>query len=341
MDDDNKKEVTADAGKASGFKKSSAYEAIMDKRGILVALVALIFVMSLLSERFFTTKNVLTILRSISINAMLCFGMTNVILTNGIDLSVGSVYSLGGTLCCVLITYKSWKILPAMLAGTGVGALCGLGNGLLVSTQNLAPFIVTLAMNYMARGISYIITAGMPVPVYMEEFFEIGNGQLRVGGLNIPYLIVYMLVVFAIMWVLLNKTRFGRRIYAVGGNETAANFSGISLVFIKTMVYVILGLLAGLCGIFTNARLYSGQPTIGEGAELDAIAAVILGGTSFSGGIGTLTGSLIGAGIIGILSNGLNLLGVNSFWQHVAKGIVILLAVYIDMLKNKFKLRSA
>jgi len=336
MNEENQKE------KKSAFKESPAYEALMDKRGILIALVVLIFVLSLLSNRFFTAKNILTILRSISINSILCFGMTLVILTNGIDLSVGSVFSLGGTLCCILMTFFRWPVAPAILAGTGVGALAGLGNGWLVSTQNLAPFIVTLAMNYIARGISYIVTAGMPIKVTDENFFEIGNGQMfRIGEVGVPVLIGYMLVIFFIMWVILNKTKFGRRIYAVGGNETAANFSGISLVFVKTMVYVILGLLAGLCGVFQCARLYSGQPTIGEGAELDAIAAVILGGTSFSGGIGTLSGSLIGAAIIGILSNGLNLLGVNSFWQNVAKGIIILLAVYIDMIKYRNKRKLA
>ena len=214
-----------------------------------------------------------------------------------------------------------------------MGLAIGILNGIIVTKMKLAPFIVTLAMSYIARGFTYIVTGAKPVYMESEVFNEIGNGFL--GPIPLP--IIYMIIVFLILFFILNRTKFGRHVYAIGGNEEAARFSGINIDKIRVITYAMVGVLSSMVGVIMCSKLYSGQPTIGMNAELDAIAAVILGGTSFMGGIGTLGGTLIGALVIGVINNGLNLLGVNSFWQSVAKGLIIILAVYIDVLKNRKK----
>ncbi len=314
--------------------ESKALQSLKNLLGILAALAIICVVLSILNPKFFQLKNFITILRTTSINAIVAYGMTFVIITGGIDLSVGSVMSLGGVLCSMLIARTGCGVLVSMLAGLSIGVLIGLINGLCITKFSLAPFIVTLATSYIARGVSYLLTNARPVSIKEEFFYEFGNGMI---GNVFPYIILYMLLVFAVSWIVLNRTRFGRRVFAIGGNEEAARFSGIKIHRIKIITYICSGLLAAFAGIITCAKMYSGQPVIGEDASMDAIAGIVLGGTSMNGGFGTLTGTLIGCIIIGVINNGMNLIGLNSFWQQVAKGLVILIAVYVDAVKKKGK----
>ncbi len=314
--------------------ESKAMQSFKNLLGMIIALIVICFVLSLLSDKFLQMKNAITILRTTSITAIVAYGMTFVIITGGIDLSVGSVMSLGGVLCSLLIARTGSGVVVSMLVGLLAGALVGLINGLCITKLRLAPFIVTLATSYVARGASYLLTNARPVSIKEDFFYQFGNGMI---GNVFPYIIIYMLVVFAIFWTLLNRTKFGRRVYAIGGNEEAARFSGIKIDRVKMTTYVLSGVLAALAGIITCAKMYSGQPVIGEDAPMDAIAGIVLGGTSMSGGFGTLTGTIIGCIIIGVINNGMNLIGLNSFWQQVAKGLVILIAVYVDAMKKKGK----
>ena len=298
--------------------------------GVLIGLVGLFIFLSISTNTFLTPDNLIVVLRQVSINAMLAFGMTYVILMGDIDLSVGMVMAFSGIITTVALTRGNVPLPMAVALGLSGGALIGIINGLIVSKLKLPSFIVTLSMSYIAKGFAYIISDGMPVSVDDPNFYAIGNGYLG----PIPYPVIYMIVVFVVLSFVLYRLKFGRKVYAIGGNLEAAKYSGINVARVKIISFLVLGMLAALGGIVQCARLFSGQPTIGVNAELDAIAAVILGGTSFSGGVGTLFGSLIGALLIGIINNGLNLLGVSSFWQNVAKGAVILLAVYIDVLRK-------
>ena len=278
-------------------------------------------------------KNVFNVLRQISTNMLLACGMTMVIILGGIDLSVGSVIALSGVLAAGCVSRYGLSIPLAMLVGICIGLLIGAFNGLVISKTKIPPFIVTLATMNIARGLSGVYTGGSPVRVVSKEWQWLGAGY--VGGIPIP--VIIMVAIFILSVLIMNRTKTGRYIYAVGGNTLAARFSGISVSNIKFMVYTYSGLMAGLAGVILGSRMYSGQPTAGDGAEMDAIAAVVVGGTSMSGGFGKLGGTLIGALIIGVLSNGLNLMNVNSFWQTVVKGLVILLAVLIDYLRNRKK----
>ena len=315
--------------KTSGLK---SYNAIKDKLGIFISLVVLCIALTIATEYFLTSKNIINVLFQISTNAMIAFGMTYVILLGGIDLSVGSTLALSGITAMAMMARYSWDIVPAMLAGLLIGVVVGVINGLLVTKVKMPAFIVTLATMNITRGLALVTTSGKPIYAQDERLLIVGNGKLFD---LVPYQIIYMLIVFLILFVVLNYTRYGKHLYATGGNKEAARFSGINVDRISIIAYIIQGTIAGLAGIFTSARLYSGLPTMGEGAEMDAIAAVVLGGTMMAGGSGTLGGTLIGALIIGVMNNGLNLLGMNSYWQDVVKGGIILLAIYIDILKKK------
>jgi ribose transport system permease protein len=309
-------------------------EAFKHYSGILIGLAVLCIFLSIASPAFLTTANFLNVFRQISINANIAIGMTLAILICGIDLSVGSILALAGTVTAGLIVRNGMPVPAAVMLGIIVGGGCGLFNGLAIAYTGMPPFIVTLAMMQIARGLAYVYTAGQPIRVYDEAgqaFNAIGAGYL--GPIPLP--IIYTMLIFFVVLLLLNKTKFGRHIYAYGGNKDAAIFSGINTKKIEILVFTIVGLLSGISGIVLCSRMYSGQPTSGVGFELDAIAAVVLGGTSFSGGIGRLGGTLLGALLMGFLNNGLNLLNISSFWQLVAKGLVILIAVSIDMLKKR------
>ncbi|MCM8712088.1 ribose ABC transporter permease [Clostridium sp. SYSU_GA19001] len=304
---------------------------IKENLGILIGLIVMCIVLSIMSPAFLTKSNVLNILRQVSTNANLAFGMTLAIIICGIDLSVGSILALAGTLTAGLITVNHMPSVLAILIGLVVGTLLGLFNGVVIAKTGIPPFIVTLAMYNIARGAAYVYTGGNPIRTIDPVFNFIGNGYL--GPVPLP--VIYTVIFFIAVSYMMNRTQFGRHIYALGGNKEAAKFSGININKVQIGVYTLLGFLASFSGIVLCGRMYSGQPTVGVGFELDAIAAVVLGGTSMMGGIGKMGGTVLGVLVIGVLNNGLNLLNINSFWQLIAKGIVILLAVYVDILKKK------
>ncbi len=300
--------------------------------GILIGLVVLFLFLSVATDSFLSTKNMLQVLRQICINGLLAFGMTFVLIIGGIDLTVGSVVAISGV--SVVIMLNSGVPLPvALVVALLLGAIVGLLNGGIIALTGMPPFIVTLSLQGTIRGIAYVITDGRSVSCDNAVFNAIGNGYLF--GIPIPiYIVAFVMIAISI---LLYYTRFGRRMYAVGGNITAAGFSGIHVKKIMVQVYVLSGVLSALAGIILASRMYSGQPASGQAYESDAIAAAVLGGTSFNGGIGTVGGTLIGALVIGFLTNGLNLLHISSYVQMIIKGLVIIGAVGIDILKNRKK----
>ncbi|MED4354309.1 ribose ABC transporter permease [Schinkia azotoformans] len=303
----------------------------LQKLGPLLGFALLTIILSILSPNFLSLDNILNILRQVSINALIAFGMTFVILTGGIDLSVGSMLALSAALTAGFMAGGMDPIL-AMLIGLLAGALMGAFNGFVITKGKVAPFIATLATMTIFRGLALVYTEGRPITGLSKDLsFELmGRGYF----FGIPVPVIWMLVSYAILYFILKKTTFGRRVYAIGGNEEASILSGIKVDQVKIWVYSITGLLSALAGIILTSRLNSAQPTAGTAYELDAIAAVVLGGTSLSGGRGWIFGTLVGALIIGVLNNGLNLLDVSSFYQQVVKGGVILLAVILDRKKS-------
>lgn len=301
-----------------------------DRVGIIVVLVALVALMAVIAPNFSRVDNFLNIARAISVNAILAAGLTLVILTAGIDLSVGSIVAVSGVVS-VLTAMTGLPAPVAILAGMAAGAVCGFANGVLTAYLALAPFIVTLGTMTFLRGLAYTMTAGQPIIASDLSFKALGNGYL--AGVPVP--VIVMLIVYAVIWFLLERTRYGRHVYAVGGNAEAAQLAGVRVRRVITSVYIIAGACAGLAGVIFAARVISAQPTAGTGYELDAIAAVVLGGTSLAGGRGRIVGTLIGSVILGVLSTGLILMNVQFFTQLLIKGIVIILAVAIDSLKQR------
>lgn len=309
----------------NGMQKKNFLE-ILNKFKTGIGLLILVIVLSFMSPYFLTIPNILNIIRQVSIIAIVSFGMTMVILTGGIDLSVGSMLAFAGAISAGMMVNSGFNVFLAILIGLAAGTALGFFNGLAVAKAKLPAFIVTLAMMTVARGFTLIYTDGRPISGFNETFRFFGAGYL--GRIPIPVVIMFMFLI--VIYVLLKKTPLGRYIYAIGGNETATKLSGINTDKIKISVYALNGFLAAVSGIILTSRLNSAQPMAGEGYELDAIAAVVLGGTSLSGGSGTVIGTIVGALIIAVLNNGLNLLNVSSFYQLVAKGAVILLAVFLD-----------
>ncbi len=299
----------------------------------LLCLLLLIGVVSALTPNFFSVDNLMNILRQTSINAIIAVGMTLVILTAGIDLSVGSILALCGALAASMVALELPLFVTLCLtlaAGLALGAI----SGIIIAKGHVQAFIATLVSMTMVRGLTLVYTEGRPISIGFSDagdaFSWLGNGYL----LGIPVPVWLMFAVFALGWLVLHHTRFGRYVYALGGNEAATRLSGIRVDRIKIAVYALCGMLAALAGIIVTARLSSAQPTAGMGYELDAIAAVVLGGTSLAGGKGRIVGTLIGALIIGFLNNALNLLDVSSYFQMIAKAGVILLAVLVDKQHN-------
>lgn len=307
------------------------FDHIMQKLGPFLGLIILVAIVSILNPAFLEPLNILNLLRQISINALIAFGMTFVILTGGIDLSVGAILALSSALTAGFIVSGLDPIL-AIMVGCIIGAILGMINGLLITKGKMAPFIATLATMTIFRGLTLVYTDGNPITGLGSNYaFQLfGRGYF----LGIPVPAITMLLTFIVLWVLLHKTPFGRRTYAIGGNEKAALISGIKVPRVKIMIYSLAGFMSALAGAILTSRLNSAQPTAGTSYELDAIAAVVLGGTSLSGGRGRIVGTLIGVLIIGVLNNGMNLLGVSSFYQSVVKGIVILIAVLLDRKKS-------
>lgn len=316
----------------AGSKKMFSKEWLIEQKS-LIALIFLIVVVSFLNPNFFTVDNILNILRQTSVNAIIAVGMTLVILTAGIDLSVGSVLALCGAFAASLIALEV-PVLVAVPTALFAGAALGAISGIIIAKGKVQAFIATLVTMTLLRGVTMVYTDGRPISTGFTDtadaFAWFGTGY----ALGIPVPVWLMVIVFAAAWYLLNHTRFGRYVYALGGNESATRLSGINVDRVKIGVYAICGLLSALAGIIITSRLSSAQPTAGMGYELDAIAAVVLGGTSLMGGKGRIMGTLIGALIIGFLNNALNLLDVSSYYQMIAKAVVILLAVLVDN-KNK------
>ena len=303
---------------------------ILQRMGPLVGLIIIVFSLSIINPDFLTVGNIFNVLRQVSINALIAFGMTFVILTGGIDLSVGSIIALSSAFAAGMMASgtNSWL---AIGVGVLAGTLMGTVNGVVIARGKVAPFIATLATMTIFRGLTLVYTQGKPITGLPDGFGMIGRGYL----FEISMPVIWMLVAFGALYVILKFTTFGRHVFALGGNEEATRLSGINTKRVKILVYSISGLLASISGIILTSRLNSAQPTAGTSYELDAIAAVVLGGTSLSGGKGWIVGTLIGAMIIGILDNGLNLMNVSSFYQQVVKGGVILLAVLLDRSKGK------
>lgn len=309
----------------------SRWRELARRYSVFLILLALALIFASQSPRFLTSGNLMNIALQTSIIAIVAVGMTFAILTAGIDLSVGSVVALSGALAAGLATRSgldTFVAIPlALLAGAGIGAI----NGLLIVKGKMPPFVATLAMLSVARGLTLVYTEGRPISGLDERFIFLGNGTV----LGIPMPVLIMLGVFALGWLTLRYTRFGNYVMATGGNPEISRLAGISTGRILGSVYVISGVTAALGGILLTARLWSAQPNAAVGLELDAIAASVLGGVSLFGGVGSLTGTLAGAFILGVLSNGLNLMGVPSFYQQVIKGVVLILAVVLDLITKR------
>ncbi len=310
--------------------------------GILLVLIGMIVIFSLLNNRFLTPVNLTNIMLNFSWTAIAAFGATMVIITAGIDLSAGSVMALAGLAAAMLLSpdhstllgpegeASAAVIVLAVAVGLLIGALCGLINGLLITIARLPPFIATLGMLQIARGICYGWSQGWPVQYLPQNFMILGRHNFAIGSFNLPLPSVIMLVLGIIAWLFLTRTVWGYRIFAIGGNMQAARLSGINTMRTQTMVYTIAGLLAGAGGVLLTARLGVAAPTAAIGYELDVIAAVVVGGTSTSGGEGSILGTLIGAAIMGVLRTGLNLIGVEAYWLPSAQGLIIIGAITLD-----------
>lgn len=296
------------------------------KYGIYFAFVVLAGVLAATSPPFRTLSNIENILQQISVNGIMAIGMTLVIVTAGIDLSVGSVLALSAVVATSFAHPGEHAFVVPVALGILTGLLCGIVNGVLIAKKRLAPFIVTLGMMTVARGLALVYTSGRPVINLSDSYDEIGGGSI--GPIPFPALIFFGVVLLGVF--ILHFTRFGRYVYAVGGNELAAKVSGVNTDRVLIGVYALAGALAGVAGIILSSRIMSGPPATGQGSELDAIAAVVIGGTSLSGGIGSIANTIVGVLIIGVMNNGLDLLNVPSYWQQVVKGLIIVLAVLLD-----------
>jgi ribose transport system permease protein len=298
---------------------------------VLAIAILLVVILFGTGTDFFTSRNLINVVRVTSMNSLIAFGMTFVIISGGIDLSVGSLVAVAGTYCAATITFTNNFVL-GLLVGISTAAVLGLVNGFIISRTSIPPFITTLAMMQIARGLAYLYSQGKPIRL-PNEFGEYGNGSLF--GI-IPYPIILMVIAVVVVSVLLYRTRFGRSLYAVGGNIDAAKYAGINVKNTVLLAYLISGILAGINGVVWSSRLYSGQPTQGINFEVDAIAAAIVGGVSMAGGLGTIFGTFMGAFIIQVLTSGLNFMNVPFYFQYIFKGIVIIIAVFVDLNRTQF-----
>jgi ribose/xylose/arabinose/galactoside ABC-type transport system permease subunit len=312
----------------------------MDKRkarswpsslGLPIALALLIGALSVARPNFLNLANLVNLVRQISINGILAVGVTYVLLTGGVDLSLGSVAALSGVAAACFAHPGEYPAILPVVMGVLAGAACGAVNGLVVARGRVAPFIVTLGMMTAARGLALLVSGGRPVSNLAPGFTQIGGGN--VAGVPVPILIFFL--VAALSRVVLKNMRLGRYVYAVGGNENAALASGVPVRGVKMAAYTLCGALAGLAGVVLAARITTGQPNAGIGYELDAIAAVVIGGTSLNGGVGGVGGTILGALLMGVINNGLDLLNVSSYYQQVVKGLIIVGAVWLDRSKDR------
>lgn len=322
-------------------EKSSNYKKIISKYGIYFVLIGMIILMSFLSPAFLKTRNMINIVRQMSVIGLIAFGVTFVIISGGIDLSSGSILAVSAVVVASLVQTQDWAakmypnlptipILLPLILGLAIGALAGLINGTLIAKTGIPAFIATLGMMTSARGFALLYANGRPISSLRPEYNWIGQGKI----FSIPVPVLIFIIMGIISYILLKHTKFGKYVYAIGGNKEAAYVSGVDVDKYLMMIYAYAGMLAGMAGIVLSARISSGQPGLGVSYELDAIAAATIGGTSHNGGIGTITGTIVGALIIGVLNNGLDLLNVSAYWQQIIKGLIIVTAVIFDMRKH-------
>ncbi|NLJ50068.1 MAG: ABC transporter permease [Candidatus Atribacteria bacterium] len=306
---------------------------LLERLSVFIGLAGLFIFLSVITPNFLTYTNLMSVLRQGVALSLTSIGMTYAIISGGIDLSVGSMMALTGCTSALLMTVGGIAWVPACFIGLVIALLCGTFVGYFIAFWNIQPFIMTLVMMSLARGLALVLTNGIPVAGFPQEFGFIGRGWI----IGIPFPVIIAVIFFFIFGYFLRYTRYGVHVYAVGGQKEAANYAGIPVRRVIMSVYMISATLAGLAGLIMTSRLNSGQPILGEMMELDAIASVVIGGTAMSGGQGGLFGTVIGVLIIIFLHNGLNMLGVSSFWQRVAIGLVILIAVLIDQVRQKIK----
>lgn len=316
------------------MKQKNSLVYYLVKYKVFLIFAVLFIVMAVTSDFFLTKANLFNMLRQLSINGLLAVGMTFVLVTGGIDLSVGAVLTFSAMVGCSLIQKGSpYPVILSIVITLAIGILIGLANGIVIAKGHVPAFIVTLGTQLMASGAALLYNNGSPIPGLKDSYNVIGAGSL----LGIPLPIVIFIIVLLIGVFVLKKTRFGRYVYAVGGNSMASEACGINSAGINIKVYVISGLCAAIAGIVLSSRVKTATPLAGEGYELDAIAAVVLGGTSLSGGVGSMWGTVVGVLIIGLLNNGMDLLNVQSYFQDIIQGLIIVLAVFIDVNTNKKK----
>lgn len=315
------------------MKRNSFVNIIKSNLGILIGLLVLCVGLTFLTDKFATVTNFFNVARQITINLYLACGMTFIILLGGIDLSVGSVIAISGCVSAGMISWLNLPVYVGILIGICFGVLLGALNGIIVSRTTIPAFIVTLATMNIGRGIARVYTGAQTISVLDDQYTFWGMGTV----FGIPIQLFCIIAVIIVCSFVLNKTQLGRHIYATGGNKQAAEYSGINVKKVTLFVFVLSGILASLAGVLTVGRTFTATMIMGNGAEMDAISAVVLGGTSMSGGKGTISGTVIGVIVIGVLQNGMNLLGIDSSWQYIVQGIVILIAVYIDYIKQEGK----
>ena len=303
--------------------------------GILSVLVLLCVIVSIATSKFLKPNNLISVLRQISINAYIALGMTLIIILGHIDLSVGAIVAMSGTLTVGFIVTQGLPIPVAILLGILLGMAAGMISGMIVTYFRVPAFIITMAMMNVCSGVAYVYSSGQATRINDDFFSAIGTGYLFN---TIPLPVVYMIILIIVISFLLGKTKFGTYVYAIGGNREAARLSGVPIKKVEIAVFTISGVLSAFAGLVLCSRMYSGQPSVGSGYELDAIAACVLGGTSMSGGKGRISGTIFGAMVIGVISNGLNLIGVSSYWQLIVKGLIIACAVLLDSQKGKISL---
>lgn len=322
--------TTAQVSSGRDWKRTAGQ--IFSKYGIFLIFIAMVVLVSIMTPAFLSSQNLINVVRQISFIGIVAMGVTMVIITTGIDLSSGSVIALVSVITASF-AQGDHPLILALALGLGIGALAGFINGTISAKGAIPPFIATLGMMIAARGLALLYSDGRPIGGLSESFLFIGQGQI--AGIPVP--IIIFVIMGIISHLMLSKTRFGKYTYAIGGNEQAARICGINVDRYKIMIYTYAGFLSALAGIMLTSRISAGQPSMGVMYELDAIAAAVIGGTSLSGGIGTIPGTIIGALIIGVLNNSLDLMNVSSYWQQILKGAIIVTAVMIDSRKNKKK----
>ena len=303
---------------------------VIKSLGLVIALVVISATLSFAIPNFLTVSNLINVVRQISINGILAVGVTFVLLTGGVDLSLGSLVALTGVVAACAAHPGQYPVVVPLALGVLAGAACGAVNGFVITKGKVAPFIVTLGMMTVARGLALVVSGGRPVSDLSSSFTRLGGDAV---GVPIPAIILAVITLLSLL--LLRNMRLGRYIYAVGGNETATRMSGINVNAVKMFAYSVCGGLAGVAGVVLAARITTGQPNAGVGYELDAIAAVVIGGTSLSGGVGGVGGTILGALLIGVINNGLDLLNVTSYYQAIVKGVIIVGAVWLDSKRKK------